>query len=270
MIIYKATNIIDGKSYIGQTTNSLKHRVNQHIRETNYKKRKNTYFHNALNYYGVENFTFIIIDIAESVDDLNRKEEYWIKFYNSTNKQCGYNLDSGGKNCSKSESTKAKIGRKKKENWEDENLRYKMQKGLEKATQVWKSICPREIGTIICKNCNKQIELSLWESKIRKFCSNQCANSFNIKKATTEASVVNHNRCVERYCEIKNYVLNWALLNKSTIAKCKMNRIGVHMKPLINSVYNNFGIKDLRTISKAVVGESSKREFVKYLKEYII
>lgn len=262
--------MINGKSYIGQTTNSLKYRQQQHIREMKSIKRKNTYFHNALNYYGIENFRFEIIDTAENINDLNNKESFWIKFYNSTNKEYGYNLDSGGTNCFKSQSTKNKIGKKKRENWKDETLKHQMKNGLEKATKKWQEVCPRETRTISCINCNKPFKVSLWESKKRKFCSQECANTYNIKKATEKAKITNHDKCIKRHLGIKRYVLNWAKQNTEIIINCKMNRIDMCMKTLIEDIYKNFEVKDLRTISNAVIGNSSKRKFIKYLKSYII
>ena len=131
MIIYKATNLINNKIYIGQTTNSLEYRKNQHFREARCDKRKNTYFHNAINKYGENNFDFIVIDSAESIDELNEKERYWISYYNSTNKDKGYNLDSGGNNGGKkSESTKIKISETTKEKWKNPDIASKMLEGL--------------------------------------------------------------------------------------------------------------------------------------------
>jgi hypothetical protein len=233
------------------------------------KKRKNTYFHNALRYFGIENFEFSVIDTAQSIEELNEKEIYWIDYYKSTNKKYGYNLDSGGNNSKKSDSTNEKIRRKKLENWQDEKLKVRMKNGLEKATKVWKETCPRKTKKIICKNCGKMLELSLWESKRRRFCSTECANSYNIKKATEKASIVNRERCISLHKEIRKYVLNWAKQNKNIINTCRLNKISSDMKLLIEETYKIFGIKDLRTISKAVVGEYSKKKLIEYLKGVI-
>ena len=46
--------------------------------------------------YGAENFTVEQIDIACSQDELNKKEIYWIKYFDSANKDKGYNLSLGG------------------------------------------------------------------------------------------------------------------------------------------------------------------------------
>ena len=79
--------------YIGQTKNTLKYRKNQHAREARCNKRPTVYFHNALNKYGIDNFTFEQIDQANTHEDLNEKERYWIQYYNSNNKKFAYKQD---------------------------------------------------------------------------------------------------------------------------------------------------------------------------------
>lgn len=107
-IIYKATNKINRKSYIGQTTLSLKTRKRQHFRAINDKY----YFHNALKKYGQENFKWEIIEEAENYK-LNEKEIYYIKKYNTFYN--GYNSTSGGNsNFKVSDETRRKISESKK------------------------------------------------------------------------------------------------------------------------------------------------------------
>jgi len=91
-IIYKCTNSINNKIYIGQTINILDQRIIGHIHNAKYKP---SYFHNALNKYGYNNFIWEVIDEAFSKDELNLKEMKWIKYYNSFGEN-GYNLTSGG------------------------------------------------------------------------------------------------------------------------------------------------------------------------------
>ena len=87
-IIYKITNNINNKVYIGQTRYTLEFRWRQH-----WNKKDNTYFHNALHKYGKDAFT---IEILEECDykDLNSKEIFYIAKYDSFNN--GYNLTLGG------------------------------------------------------------------------------------------------------------------------------------------------------------------------------
>lgn len=95
-IIYKVTNIINGKVYIGQTIKPLYIRKNCHMQ---YSKREGCfYFHNALKKYGIENFSWEIIFKTENKFELNGKEKYYIKLYKSNNKNFGYNQTSGGSN----------------------------------------------------------------------------------------------------------------------------------------------------------------------------
>lgn len=94
MIVYKATNKINGKVYIGITTHSLEHRKKIHIRDS---KRIDTYFYRAIRKYGKDNFTWEVIDRAESKEELSELEKYYIKLYDSfDNKEKGYNTTSGG------------------------------------------------------------------------------------------------------------------------------------------------------------------------------
>lgn len=100
-IIYKATNLINGKVYIGQTTRTLEQRKNQHYRDS--ESNFDYVFYKAIRKYGKENFYWEVIDYAECRDGLNDKEVYWIDFYNSYCKKensNGYNMTIGGENLS--------------------------------------------------------------------------------------------------------------------------------------------------------------------------
>lgn len=96
-VIYRFKNKINGKVYIEQTTKSLRKRVTQHITNSrpNTKAHK-TYFHNALNKHGIENFDLIILERCQNQQELDERERYWIAYYNSTDKRYGYNIESGG------------------------------------------------------------------------------------------------------------------------------------------------------------------------------
>lgn len=86
--IYKITNKINGKVYIGQTIRPIKKRFNRHILDA-VNNILDTHFARAIRKYGKENFQLDLIDTAKSQEELNKKEYYWIKYYNSV--KCGYN-----------------------------------------------------------------------------------------------------------------------------------------------------------------------------------
>lgn len=86
--IYKITNVINNKCYIGCSKN-IELRWKQHKR---IPKRK-VAIYNAMRKYGIENFKFEIIEVC-SERELYEKEKFWIKYYNSYNN--GYNETTGG------------------------------------------------------------------------------------------------------------------------------------------------------------------------------
>lgn len=93
--IYKITNDIDNKIYIGQTTKSLKKRWRQHKCCSTKPYFSQVVLYKAINEYGIEHFQ---MEKIEEVDNskLDERERYWIKSYNSFHE--GYNSTLGGKN----------------------------------------------------------------------------------------------------------------------------------------------------------------------------
>lgn len=91
--IYKITNKINGKSYIGQTIQNVKERFYQHCATKCSQTILNMVIHKALNKYGKSNFTIEVIEEVESTN-LNDRERYWIRYYDSYNN--GYNSTEGG------------------------------------------------------------------------------------------------------------------------------------------------------------------------------
>ena len=84
-VIYKITNKITCKCYIGQTIQSFTLRWWQHFKWGN----SDCKFHNAIKNSKLTDWTFEIIDVASSEDELNEKEAYYIKKFNSIDE--GYN-----------------------------------------------------------------------------------------------------------------------------------------------------------------------------------
>ena len=85
--IYKVTNKINGKVYIGQSVD-IGRRWHQHM-----TAEDDIYLHKAIQKYGVENFEWEVIEQCKK-KDLDEREIYWIEYYDSYNK--GYNCTKGG------------------------------------------------------------------------------------------------------------------------------------------------------------------------------
>lgn len=91
--IYKITNKQNGKVYIGQSVD-IERRWQEHRKRYNIEKY-DTLFYKAIRKYGLENFSFEIIEVCTK-EELDDKEIYWIKHYNSFDAEYGYNLTIGG------------------------------------------------------------------------------------------------------------------------------------------------------------------------------
>lgn len=89
--IYKITNKQNGKIYIGQS-NNIERRIKEHQTKG---KSSRIPLDVAIEKYGKDSFTYEVVEEC-SLDELNEKETYWIKYYNSI--ENGYNCNFGGDN----------------------------------------------------------------------------------------------------------------------------------------------------------------------------
>ena len=88
MWIYKITNIQNNKVYIGQTIRPIEQRFHRHLSDA-LNNILDTHFARAIRKYGKDSFIIEEIDNAQTQDELNQKEQYWIRYYNSV--EDGYN-----------------------------------------------------------------------------------------------------------------------------------------------------------------------------------
>lgn len=190
MIIYKITNKINGKVYIGQTVRSLKERFAEHCKPSS----ECVALIKAIKKYGKRNFKLEILHKAVDLVELNEKEEFYIKLYNSADKKFGYNCNLGGKNRLHTEETKNKIrlahlGKKRKpftkEHRKKLSLANRKRKG-EKRTLEARINCSLAAGAkpfvVFQKNINKKI--GVWLSQTL------CAEQLNINKSKISACLL--------------------------------------------------------------------------------
>lgn len=248
MIIYKATNLINNKVYIGQTINTLEYRKSQHLRDARLRPR-NIYFHNAIHKYGEENFVFEVIDTANRIEELNDKEEYWIKFYNSTNEKYGYNLDSGGNNNKKSERTKKLIGQSTKDRWKDPETALKMRNGLRKGVESQKKNKKRV--DFVCPYCHVVLKVTPSVARKRKCCVD-CLPIYISQHANKEkisAGVRAHNEI--RFRAIREDAVKWCIEHKEKVLNCPYNKIITNLQPMLDILKCKHGVNDIRTLCKS-------------------
>ncbi len=115
LLIYKITNKINGKCYVGQTTKSIEQRWKAHCWQCNFNN--NMIIYRAIKKYGKENFSIEKICDCQNQKELNESEVKYIKYFDT---MCpnGYNLCGGGggtgimSDIVKKKISKAHIGKK--------------------------------------------------------------------------------------------------------------------------------------------------------------
>lgn len=107
--VYLLTCAANGKQYVGQTTQNLKYRFDQHFyssRKTS-SSRRNTPLAKAIRKYGKDNFSISLLCSCSSQDELNLMEDLYIACLGTLVDNGGYNLERGGAKGKSSEATKA-------------------------------------------------------------------------------------------------------------------------------------------------------------------
>ena len=109
--VYLHKNKINNKVYVGQTKQSPPERRwgNNGI---GYSKQ--TYFYNAIQKYGWDNFEHIILKENLTLEEADYWENYYINFYHSNDNKYGYNNRTGGHSFLMNENVKKKISQANK------------------------------------------------------------------------------------------------------------------------------------------------------------
>lgn len=94
-LIYKITNTLNGKLYIGQTTMALADRWSAHVKASRLQRRRG-HLHSAIAKYGLEHFVIEPIDAADDQFELDLKERDWIYRLRTRDNLVGYNIALGG------------------------------------------------------------------------------------------------------------------------------------------------------------------------------
>lgn len=142
-IIYKITNTVTGKAYIGQTTHSLRTRWRLHCSASS----TCTLLHDAILEHGKEAFKIEQIDSGDSREELNQKEVAWILKENSKAPN-GYNIDNGGYYIEYSEESRCRMSENHANVTGENNPMY----GKQHNSETRKLISERLLGKYTGKN----------------------------------------------------------------------------------------------------------------------
>lgn len=153
--IYKITNDVNNKIYIGLTTTSLEKRFKQHLKNAKYYNTKywnkynmgKSHLYSAIQQIGSNHFKIEEIEQCNTLDELKRQEDYWIITLNTTNNKIGYNINRGGicpnfgRKPSKETLIKYSLAQKKRYSNMSEEKREKLLKNISLGHKnFWKNI----------------------------------------------------------------------------------------------------------------------------------
>ncbi|KYD28159.1 NUMOD3 domain-containing DNA-binding protein [Geobacillus stearothermophilus] len=193
MIIYKITNKLNGKIYIGQTVRTLEERIEE------YKRKRRTAIERAIQKYGIENFNFEVIDTAETPEELNEKEIKWIKHFNCIHPN-GYNLCEGGGNTKgykHKEESKKKMSKSKKGRFIGENNPFFGKTHSEETRKRWSE---QRKGRVLSDEWRKKLsENNAFKRKVINLDTKEIFDS--VKAAADKYNVPSSN--ISRCCKGK-------------------------------------------------------------------
>lgn len=115
--IYKITNLITKKVYIGQTSWPCKQRWVRH--KSAARSGVNNYLYRSIRKHGEDNFIVECIEIVETKEEADSREKFWIIELKSIDRSFGYNLKDGGEGRKLPESIKNKISQTNKQRFID-------------------------------------------------------------------------------------------------------------------------------------------------------
>ncbi len=91
-LIYALINNVNHKLYVGSTTNPY-NRFRGHTSSLRCNRHRNPYLQNAHNKYGKGCFTPVVLEFVDGVNNLMTREIFWINYFESCNKDFGYNIE---------------------------------------------------------------------------------------------------------------------------------------------------------------------------------
>ena len=97
--IYKIINNVNQKIYIGKTSSTIEKRFREHCNDSKKERCEKRPLYDAMNKYGIENFTVEKIEEVENDEIASEREIYWInklRTYIGFNDSNGYNATLGG------------------------------------------------------------------------------------------------------------------------------------------------------------------------------
>ncbi len=230
MIIYKITNIINGKVYVGKTKKTIEERMYKHI--FNAKKKINRRLYDSINHHGYDNFIIEKIDEGKTNEEINEKEKEWIRTLDSfyVNGK-GYNMTLGG------DGGNTNNGKKQSKEWIEKRMKSVMEtmKKKGKWSMSGKKHSKETIEKIRESNKNRKYKnKELWLNNLRESNSKPKSKETRMKMRMAKLGKESH----------KKIKLNIKELKKLLDENKKISEIARHFKVSYSVAYDR--VKELR------------------------
>lgn len=92
--IYKITNVLNGKMYIGKTSSTIQERWKEHLKDATRRSKEHRPLYSAIKKYGADNFIIEQLEEVPNDEIACEREIFWIEYYGSFKN--GYNATKGG------------------------------------------------------------------------------------------------------------------------------------------------------------------------------
>jgi len=89
--IYAIINLVNGKKYIGSTSNFAR-RKQKHLSELKRNKHHSEHLQLSYNKHGKDNFVFVILQKLSSEEDMRKVEQLYLDKYQTYDNKIGYNM----------------------------------------------------------------------------------------------------------------------------------------------------------------------------------
>jgi group I intron endonuclease len=211
-IVYCAINRFNGKIYIGKSYRTLKERVKDHKGHYTLKK---TYFHKEMSKIGFNNFSWKVLDYANTKEELSELETYYIDFFGSNFIELGYNISIG---TYISEETRNKFSNSSKGRIFSEETKKKISEahlGKKASLETRKKMSVSFTGRILSEETRKRMGISRMGNNNHPKRSVICLNTNKVYSSTRLAEKetgVDHSSII-KCCKGKiphAGFLNWA------------------------------------------------------------